>query len=375
MIGFVTVVNALETKSTNGFRKDMAGVCLVQLRRSTPVVPLQDENSTENNANSQAAISLSEIDDLNKSDPDNGLGDSSMVIVPVDSNANTASDTSNEYGEAMSTSSNLNSSEAVETSTEIVVVNNASAATNSATNTANPSAPVRNNNRKRSVHESEIKSRMVDAAKEGSKLRFRIRMWTIGPGAALLTISNTIRGRIESGELDHSTFGHQDFYMIPLTPAAFLMLLGMTATDTISIRVVSLFFCVGAFFNGIEAFFIAANYWFTERHVFRNFEGQSTVHYCGSDLPDIGCALHVVVYPLIGVIASVGFYGIFGNLARVGEIPVYDSTQQKGFRFRDRAFKYPARVALDRLWFYIRLTYFSFGVVIFIATVAQYCRW
>lgn len=120
---------------------------------------------------------------------------------------------------------------------------------------------------------------------------------------------------------------------------------------------------VGFVLCGLLWIYLALMEWFVNQDTVVAEDGGKIDYACGIDAPRIGCAVYIcrtVVWALMTVIGGLVLYQ---NLQRVEGGSYWDKNQRKGFRFKDSAFKIPARQALERIWDHARFWCASIGVI------------
>ncbi len=155
-------------------------------------------------------------------------------------------------------------------------------------------------------------------------------------------------------------FGSNVFSAWPILWALYLpilamMLLGITPTDTILIRLTSAILIL--FFISFAGFYVLISWyaWFVQRHEFHEHSQGNVV--CGSNLPKFQCIASIHGWMIYGLIAfSVGI-SLRKNLWK--ESGTTCSLQETGF-------KIPNRAALDRLWSHMRWCFLLLGSTSFL---------
>ena len=83
---------------------------------------------------------------------------------------------------------------------------------------------------------------------------------------------------------------------------------------------------------------------------------------CDDDSPQIACILMVSRWAFNSVATAIYLCSLLLMLATPDVTKVYDFRAEKGFRYRDSAFKMPARSALEQFWLATRVFVFTVGL-------------
>ena len=197
--------------------------------------------------------------------------------------------------------------------------------------------------------------KLEEVAQASNRLRRRIVLCTTGIGFLFLTMVLPIRLLLLVDLLDYHTVGHFFFYDGLITPFGLLILFGIMPNDVMIIRAVSLFLISSFLGLGLLDISISLHFWFVGQGIDRVHEGDFIDHACGSDVPSLGCAFHVAKLFMIGLVSCLVAPPLLSNVSRFQGSKFWDRSKQEGFRFNDSAFRKPARLALDRIWFCGRL--------------------
>ena len=220
---------------------------------------------------------------------------------------------------------------------------------------------------------------LEQASKAGSELRYRLVTRTGVVGSIGLFLSCMMHWLIRDNILDSSTFGHSGYYAALEVPFGSFALLACQGDDVFTIRFTSLLYMIVFFLFGGLSLMAGIGLWFSERHKVIHETENIDTPVCGVGVPDVGCVLWVVWSFVNGIFAlaialkcvrpnilfapstASGDSGSSIRRLRIGHY--YNRKQRKGFRFRDSAFKLPARQALSNLWLAGRLWSGIIGIV------------
>ena len=128
--------------------------------------------------------------------------------------------------------------------------------------------------------------------------------------------------------------------------------------DALLVRILSVSFLFSYVLTGVLFVGIAFQAFFIQPKMPKAHADDRTVYLCGPDEHDLGCALYVSRWLTACGICVVAFLLTYPVLAKhTGE-----QYHVKGARLNDLAFKMPARIALERLWWCARFCWALWGV-------------
>ena len=196
-----------------------------------------------------------------------------------------------------------------------------------------------------SFEEWEVK--LQEVVKANNHLRSRIKMCTTQVGLFFLVTTTVLAQLIVSGILEADTFGQGASWGSLVSPCGFYMLLGVLPNDSKIIRALNLFLAVVWGLFALNGSWFGISNLFVGRHTDRGYDGEDvSEHSCGSDLPAVGCSVQLCNNFLNNIATFVCFFYTLKNVKRIDGASWYIRKDEKGFRFKDAAFKVPGRTAL-----------------------------
>eukprot|EP00400_MALV-I_sp_L67-5_P000594 gene594-1013_t len=212
--------------------------------------------------------------------------------------------------------------------------------------------------RKQSAASMQVLQCMQAAAEAAHKRRFRITICTTVAALVPFVYSIFMFWLQNLFIVSPFDFGHAGWYGGVVPWFGMIMLLGVMPNDAALIRVLNLmliFFAISAFFIcvGLITALLEINpvYW-------KENESDPTYAICEGTTYQAGCIALVLRYVSAGLLLGIAGVICSTNLQRHSGITFYDPYEKKGFRYNDSAFKTPARVALNRVWFLLRFVAF-----------------
>eukprot|EP00400_MALV-I_sp_L67-5_P000593 gene593-1012_t len=211
-----------------------------------------------------------------------------------------------------------------------------------------------NSKRRQTLSDAHVLQSMSNASEAAHKLRFQITLSTTIAGFVPFVFTISMFWSQVYFYVDPWVVGHAGWYAGLIPVFGMIMLLGVLPNDAMMIRLLGFVLVFASWFSGGLCFGGLFYTWMWYPTWARENESDVGYNICEEEKYDAGCFILSIRFIICGLILLVTSFFNFAILKRYSYMKVYDRNQKKGFRYNDSAFRMPARLALEHLWYVLR---------------------